>query len=89
MQEAAEPLAAVAAVASHRLLSVATEAFTSGHLQRSSNGHRLAGEGGSLALMLSALAALKALVAARSPILDLPVVANVVKLLHLLLDKVR
>ena len=89
LQEAAKPLAAVAAVASHRLLSVATEAFASGRPQCPSNGHRPAAESSSLALMLSALASLRALVTARLPVLDVPVVANVVKLLHQLLDKVK
>ena len=38
--------------------------------------------------MLSALAAVRALVAAPVPILDVPVVANIIKMLQQLLDKV-
>lgn len=90
LQEAsAKPLAAVAAVASHRLLALATKDFAAEHSQRPSNGHKSSvGNSSSLALMLSALAAVRALVAAPVPILDTPVVANIVELLHQLLEKV-
>ena len=85
-EEAAQPLAAVAAVASHRLLSVATQTLGSQLTQRSANGDR--GDD-SLALALSALTALEALAAGSVPILDAPMAANVVQLTHQLLDKVH
>ena len=89
LQEAsAKPFAAVAAVASHRLLALATKDFAAEHSQRPSNGHKSSGGSSSLALMLSALAAVRALVAAPVPILDVPVVANIIKMLQQLLDKV-
>ncbi len=76
-------------MASHRLLALATRDFAAEHSQRPSNGHNSSGgDSSSLALMMSALAAVRALVAAPVPILDAPVVANIVKLLHQLLDKV-
>jgi len=84
MQESTKPLAAVAAVASHRLLSIATQAFATAH------SHRKAAEGSdALALMSSALTAVKFLTAARVPLLDAPVAAKIVELLHQLLEQVR
>lgn len=84
MQESTKPLAAVAAVASHRLLSIATQAFATAQF------HQKTAEGSdTLALMLSALTAVKFLTAARVPMLDAPVAANIVELLHQLLDKVK
>ena len=84
----AKPLAAVAAVAAHRLLALATRDFAAQLSQGPTNGHRSPPGSGSLALMLSTLAAVKALVVAREPILDAPVLANIFKLLQQLLDMV-
>ena len=83
-EKAAKPLAAVAAVASHRLLSVATQTLGSQLTQRSANGDR-----GDDSLALSALTALKALAAGSAPILDAPVASTVLQLTHQLLDKVH
>lgn len=83
-EDAAKPLAAVTAVASHRLLSMATQTLGSQLTQRSANGDR-----GNDSLALSALTALKALAAGSVPILDAPVASNVVQLTHQLLDKVH
>lgn len=85
----AKPLAAVAAVAAHCLLALATRDFAAQPSQGPINGHGPTAGSPSLALMLSALAAVKALVAAREPILDAPVLANIFKLLQQLLDKVK
>ena len=87
--DSVKPLAAVAAVASHRLLSIATKTVALEHSQHLSNGSSSAGGHVSSAQMVNALAAMKALVAAPVPILDTPVVANLVQLLQQLLDKVK
>ena len=75
-------------MASHRLLALATKEFAAEHFQGPSNGHKSPAGNRPLALMFSALAAVKALVAAPVPILDTLIAANIIKLLNQLLDKV-
>ena len=89
LQDAAEPLAATAAAASHRLLSIASQDLQRDlALQNHRSGTSARCEG-SIGQMHSALRAFRDLAGAEKPILSTEGAGNIVAVVQQLLDKVR